>query len=285
MATPGASRSVNEYASTTRTPTILQRSLAEALGTFIFVFVGAGTATAAGLFFRLNPAFSVLMVALGLGLALFAGILVVGKISGGHLNPAVTVGLAAVRRFLWADVPGYLLGQVVGAVVGAICIFFVYGRLGARLAGLGAPGLGLGVGIWQGMLIEGLGTVILVLVVMGTAVDTRAIAGWAPLAIGLTLAAIILFIGMATGGSVNPARAFGPDLVATFFGYPVNWAAFVVSYLIGPLLGGIVGGFAYTAVASLPLPSGAASVGGARPQAEAAPDRGPLQAPPGLPAT
>ena len=255
------------------TPTIVQRSLAEALGTFILVFVGSGTAAAAGAYFHLDPATDVLLVALGLGLALFAGIMVVGKVSGGHLNPAVTIGLAAVRRFEWADVPGYVVGQAVGAVVGALLIVVVYGRTGARVAGLGAPSLGAGIGIWQGLVIEGIGTAILVLVIMGTAVDTRAVAGWAPLAIGLTLAALILSLGIATGGSVNPARAFGPDLVATFFGFRVNWSAFVVSYLIGPLWGGIVAAALYTAVAGLPQPSAATRVGGARPRAGEGPDR------------
>jgi MIP family channel proteins len=261
------------------TPPILQRSLAEALGTFILVFVGAGTVTAAGLYFRLPAGISLLLAALGLGLALFAGIMVVGKVSGGHLNPAVTIGLACVRRFAWADVPGYLGGQVVGAVVGALGILAVYGRAGARAAGLGAASLGPGIGIWQGLLIEGLGTAILVLVIMGAVVDTRALAGWAPLAIGLTLAAIILFLGAATGGAVNPARAFGPDLVAAFFGYRVDWAAFVVAYLIGPLLSGIAGALVYTAVAIPPRPAQPAEptlVGDGRPQAEKtpAPDRG-----------
>jgi glycerol uptake facilitator protein len=271
-----------------RIPPIIQRSLAEALGTFILVFVGSGAATIATLFFRLNPTVSLFLVAFGLGLALFAGIAVVGKISGGHYNPAVTIGLAAAGRFAWLDVPSYLIGQVVGAIVGALAILIVYGTLGARVAGLGAPGLTPGINMLQGLAIEGLGTVILVLAVMGTAVDTRAVAGWAPLTIGLTLSAIILCIGAATGGSVNPARAFGPDLVAMFFGFPVNWAAFVVTYLIGPLLGGIVGALAYTVAAGLPRPSAATAVGGGRPQAGEAPKEmpgsGDVNLPPGLPA-
>jgi glycerol uptake facilitator len=266
------------------TQSIIRRGTAEALGTFILVFVGSGTATAAALRFRITPAVGVLLVALGLGLALFAGIIIAGKVSGGHYNPAVTVGLAAAGRFAWADVPGYLVGQVVGAVVGALAILLVYGQVGAR-AGLGAPALAPDINIWQGLAGEGLGTAILVLVVMGAAVDTRAVAGWAPLAIGLTLAALILFLGPATGGSVNPARAFGPDLVAVFFGYPVNWGAFIVSYLIGPLLGGVVGALAYIAVVALPPePAAAQRVGGRRPQAGEAPDRGSADQP-GLPAT
>jgi glycerol uptake facilitator protein len=254
-----------------RLSTIAQRSLAEALGTFVFVFIGAGTATIAALRLSITPLISVLVVALGLGLGLFVGIMVVGKVSGGHLNPAVTVGLASVGRFDWADVPWYIIGQVVGAIVGALCILIVYGQLGARVSGLGAPTLAARTNIVQGLFIEGLGTAILVLVVMGTAVDARAIAGWAPLAIGLTLTAMILFMGSATGGSLNPARAFGPDIVAIFFGFPVNWGAFIVSYLIGPLLGGVVGAYVYTAATALPQPQVTTTVGGGRPQAQETP--------------
>ena len=255
------------------TPSIIRRSAAEALGTFILIFVGSGAAAVGALRFGTTPAVGVLFAALGLGLALFVGISIAGKVSGGHYNPAVTVGLAAARHFAWADVPGYLVGQFVGAIVGAFAILIVYGALGAQVAGVGAPALAPGTNIGQGLVIEGLGTAILVLAIMATAVDTRAVAGWAPLTIGLTLAVLIVFVGPATGGSLNPARAFGPDLVAMIFGHPVNWIAFVVSYLIGPLLGGVVGVFAYAAVAALPRPPATARVGGRRPQAGEAPRR------------
>src|SRR5258707_14312786 len=98
-------------------PPIIRRGAAEALGTFLLVLVGSAAAAAAALRSRATPAVGVLLVALGLGLALFAGIIIAGKVSGGHYNPAVTVGLAAARRFAWVDAPGYLVGQVVGAVV------------------------------------------------------------------------------------------------------------------------------------------------------------------------
>jgi glycerol uptake facilitator protein len=260
-----------EAESVVQMPGIVRRSLAEAVGTFLLVFVGSGTATAATLL--VNPFTAMvrmLLIALGLGLALFAGISIVGKISGGHYNPAVTVGLAVAGRFDWMNVPGYLIGQVAGAILGALAILIVYGRLGARLAGLGAPGLAPSINIWQGLFIEGFGTAVLVLAVMGTAVDIRSAAGWAPLTIGLTLTAIILFIGPATGGSVNPARAFGPDLVAAFFGFPVDWVAFIVAYLVGPLVGGVVGAYGYSVMADLPRPTGAAHVGGRRPLAQEA---------------
>lgn len=251
-----------------RISSLAQRTLAEALGTFILVFVGSGTACAATLL-RAAPGLTLLLVAFGLGLALFVGIIVVGKVSGGHYNPAVTLGLAVTGRFDWSNVPWYLIGQVVGCILGALCILIVYGQPGAHLAGLGAPALAPRINLFQGLVIEGLGTAILMLTIMGSAVDTRGVAGWAPYAIGLTLLVVILFIGPATGGSVNPARAFGPDIVAIFFGFPVNWAAFIVSYLIGPLLGAALAAWVYSVITGLPRPE-VAAVGGARPQAQEA---------------
>src|SRR5260370_35146132 len=130
------------------TQSIIRRSTAEALGAFILVLVGSGTATAAALRFRITPAVGVLLVALGLGLALFAGIIIAGKVSGGHYNPAVTIGLAAAGRFAWADVPGYLVGQAVGAVVGGLAIPPVYAQSGARAPGPGAPCLAPATNTW-----------------------------------------------------------------------------------------------------------------------------------------
>jgi glycerol uptake facilitator protein len=259
----------------TRVPTLLERGGAEALGTFILVFVGSGTAAVANLLF-LQPRFAtlqgnLLLVALGLGLALFIGIMAFGKISGGHFNPAVTLGLASIGHFAWADVPAYLIGQVVGAIVGALGIALIYGKAFAKLTGLGAPTLGLSIGNGQGLIIEALGTAILMLAIMGTAADSRSPIGWAGLTIGLTLAAVILFIGTATGGSVNPARALGPDVVATFFGYQVNWGTYIVTYLIGPIIGAILAAFVYVGIAALPRPAAVAAVGGPRPRVAEAP--------------
>src|SRR5258707_12242091 len=121
------------------TQSIIRRSTAEALGAFILVFVGSGTATAAALRFRITPAVGVLLAALGLGLALFAGIIIAGKVSGGHYNPAVTIGLAAAGPFARADGPGYPLGRAVGAAGRGLAILPAHAQLGARVAGPGAP--------------------------------------------------------------------------------------------------------------------------------------------------
>ena len=239
-----------------RTPTLVERFLAEALGTFLLVFVGGGAAASLGI--QLHAAHraaglaDVLPVALAHGLILFVIVIVVGKISGAHVNPAVTLGLASRGFMEWTDVPAYLGGQVIGAVVGALAILVVFGKDAATFGSLGAPALATNTSLFQGLCIEGLGAFILVLAIMGSAVDGRAPAGWAGLTIGLALAAIIVFIGPATGATVNPARAFGPDLIAMFFGAHVDWTAFVVSYLIGPILGGILAVFTYAYIAHMP---------------------------------
>jgi glycerol uptake facilitator protein len=238
-----------------RTAFPIERFLAEALGTFLLVFIGAGTAASASVLLAGSGAANLLLVALALGLGLFLAIIVAGRISGGHINPAVTVGLASVGQFPWSDVPVYVLGQVVGAVVGALAIPLTFGRTNAIDAHLGAPLLTVNMPLWQGAAIEGIGTAILVVVVMAAAVDSRAPAGWAALAIGLALAAIVMVLGLSTGGSVNPARAFGPDLVAVFFRAKVDWAAFIIAYLIGPLVGGVVGAYIYSYIARLPRSS------------------------------
>jgi glycerol uptake facilitator protein len=239
-----------------RSPTLVERFLAEALGTFLLTFIGAGAAAELGQqLHATNRPFNLadfLLVALAHGFALFIAVIIVGKISGAHLNPAVTLGLASIGRLPWADAPAYIVGQVVGAVVAALGVLVVYGKNAATIGGLGGPSLAVGTSTFQGMCIEAIGAFILVLAVVGAAVDGRAPAGWAGLTIGLALAAIIMVIGPATGAAVNPARAFGPDLIAVFFGVKVDWGTFVVSYLIGPIIGGVAAAFLYSFIARLP---------------------------------
>ena len=239
-----------------RPATQIERFAAETLGTFLLVFIGGGTAALAVLLphnHHYTPtAAELLLVALAHGVALFAIVMIVGRISGAHVNPAVTIGLASAGHFDWGDVPAYLLGQIIGAVVGALCIMIAYGKLAATVGHLGAPSLSTNTSMFQGMIIEGLGAGILVLAVMATAADKRAPAGWAGLTIGLTLGAIIMFLGPATGAAVNPARALGPDLISGVYGVKVNWVAYLVCYLIGPILGGVGAAYLYRFIARMP---------------------------------
>ena len=210
-----------------RQPTLVERYLAEAVGAFLLIFVGGGTGASAGIIAHatnqpVTPPW-MLAIALAHGLILFVIVATLGKISGAHVNPAVTIGLASAGKFAWTDALGYIAAQFVGAIAGAFAILMVYGVDAATIGHLGAPSLASGVGIWQGMAGEALGAFILVFAIAGTAADSRTPAGWAGLAIGLALASAIIFIGPETGAAVNPARAFGPMFADMFYGISINW--------------------------------------------------------------
>lgn len=243
-------------------PTLGERCTAEALGAFLLTFVGGGVAADVALLQRNAhtgplPTSDLLLVALAHGLILFVIVLVFGKISGAHANPAVTIGLATAGQFKWSDVPGYLIAQFVGAIFGALAIMIPFGKDIATAANtyLGRPGLSPNTGLIAGLLGEALGAAILVLAVVATAADNRAPVGWAGLAIGMALTTAIMLIGPATGAAVNPARAFGPDIISVLFGAKgVDWVAYIVCYLIGPILGGAGVAWLYARISRLPKP-------------------------------
>lgn len=169
-----------------------------------------------------------------------------GPVSGAHINPAVTISLAATKRFPWAEVVPYVLAQIVGGIVGALLIVAVFGTDAADL-GLGATTLADGVPYWQGIVAEAVGTFVLLYAVMALAVDSRAPLGWAGLMIGLAVAAAILLIAPQTGGSLNPARTLGPYVGVTLFGGDIPWSDLWV-YLIGPVVGGLAAVLVYDVV-------------------------------------
>ncbi|MGE5334029.1 MAG: MIP/aquaporin family protein [Nitrososphaerota archaeon] len=242
-------------------PTLGERCMAELMGTFLLTFVGGGVAADIALLHRNTgagplPTADLLLVALAHGLILFVIVLVFGKISGAHVNPAVTLSLATIGQFKWSDVPGYLIAQFAGAVLGALAIMIPFGRDIAAVGHLGRPELAPHTSLIAGLLAEALGAAILILAVVATAADRRAPEGWAGMTIGLALAAAIMLIGPATGAAVNPARAFGPDVISIFFGAPsVDWVAYLVCYLIGPILGGMGVAWLYARVSRLSRPS------------------------------
>jgi glycerol uptake facilitator protein len=236
-----------------------ERLVAEALGTFILVFVGCGAVSLTALI-PFNGRFPVgeanlLLSALAFGFALFIAVLVVGRVSGAHVNPAVTLGLAVMGRFPWNEVAYYIGAQVAGAIAGALGIAAIYGKFASTFGHLGAPSLSIGTSALQGIVAEAIGTAILMLAIIATAVDRRAPAGWAALGIGFALGAAIMVLGPATGGSLNPARAFGPDLVNAFFGTPTNWGVYIICYLIGPIIGAGCAAYLYSYFAHLPRPA------------------------------
>lgn len=240
-------------------PTLGERCMAELIGTFLLTFVGGGVAADVALLHRNTahagtvPTSELLLVALAHGLVLFVIVLIIGKISGAHVNPAITLSLATIGQFKWSDVPGYLIAQFAGAVVGALAIMIPFGQDIAKVGLLGRPGLAPNTSLIAGLLGEALGAAILVITVVAVAADNRAPAGWAGLGIGMALAAAIMFIGPATGAAVNPARAFGPDVISIFFGAPsVDWVAYIVCFLIGPIVGGVGAAWLYAKVSRLP---------------------------------
>jgi glycerol uptake facilitator protein len=171
-----------------------------------------------------------------------------GHISGCHINPAVTVALAATRKFPWRDVPGYIAAQVTGAVLGSLAIVGVLGKVAGKDLGLGVAAFHPGVGYGRATLAEFIGTFLLVFTVFGV-IDRRAPSGWAGLAIGFVVFAAIIVVAPATSASINPARTTGPMLVLQLLGGSVQWSQ-IWAYFGGEFLGGIAAGLSYTALAS-----------------------------------
>lgn len=201
---------------------LIQRMVAEAIGTFILVLVGTSA-----LIFTGNYVF-------GFGFALIAIVYAIGHISGAHVNPAVTLGLAMTGRFPMFQVPYYWAGQVIGALVASLLARLLYGNV----ENLGTTRIGEGYSAADGFVIELVMTAILVFVVHAVATDERSPAAATGLAIGGTLLVIQIAAGDVSGGSVNPARSLAPAIVSGTFGD--LWI-----YLIAPFIGAVIGASAY----------------------------------------
>ena len=215
-------------------------AVAELVGTFILVYAGTTVVVLATLGIPvIGTPFDSLAVPLAFGLTLAALVAALGHVSGAHLNPAVTFGLAATRKFPWNYVPVYVVAQVLGAILGALATWITVGAEARSQAALASPGLGPGVGVLQGFVVEALITFILVFVVISVASDDRVADTVAPIAVGFALAAAVFIGGVATGGSANPARALGPIIVAWN-----NWDSALL-YVIAPIVGGVLAAFFY----------------------------------------
>jgi len=225
-----------------------RRLAAEVVGTAILVLFGAGSVVAALTLGGGKLDYAGLgMVAIAFALAIAVAIYAFGTTSGAHINPAVTISLAAVGRFPWREVPAYIGAQLVGGAAGAGLIVAAFGGKAVDL-GTGGTSLANGITYPQAIVAEAIGTFLLVTAIMALAVDRRAPAGWAGLMIGLAVAAAILVVGPLTGGSMNPARTFGPMLVTGIGGGDASWGD-LPAYIIGPLLGGVLAAFSYDAIA------------------------------------
>lgn len=225
-----------------------QKLLAELIGTAVLVFIGVGSVPATLIVGGTAP-FTMAelgMISFAFAMAVVALVYAIGHISGCQINPAVTLALAATGKMPWREVPGYVLAQLAGAAVGALGIVGVLGHKAVDV-GLGVASYGSGVGAGRAFVAEAIGTAILVFVVFGAAVDGRAPGGFAGVAIGLAVFAIIIPVAPATDAAINPARAFGPMLIEQFYGGTVQWHQIGV-YVGAEIVGGLVAGFGYVAL-------------------------------------
>ncbi|NJC68516.1 MIP family channel protein [Planosporangium thailandense] len=226
-----------------------RRVLAELIGTALLVFFGAGSVVAAIIAGNGRLDYAALgFVGLTFGLVIAIAVYGFGTTSGAHINPAVSIALAAVRRFPWREVPAYIAAQLVGGVLGGLLIIAVFGPRATEIGGVGLTAVNPGASYGRGVVAELIGTFLLLLAIMALAVDRRAPPGPSGLVIGLAVATGIFVVGPITGGSFNPARTFGPYVANSIFGGVTPWRQFWV-YVVGPVAGAVLAAFAYVAVA------------------------------------
>src|SRR2546430_5863046 len=201
-------------------PTLPQKLTAEVIGTAILVFIGAGSVPLTVHLTGDNPFGSAQLstISFAFAFAIFAAVYSVGHISGCHINPAVTIALAAPRKVDWATASYYILAQLLGAIVGALLTYVILIGNDPAALGLGSVGVDSKAGLWIGVAAEIIGTAILVFTVFGAAVDGRAPAGFAGIIIGFIVYGVIILVGPITGAALNPAREFGPDLIGSLIG-------------------------------------------------------------------
>jgi glycerol uptake facilitator protein len=224
-----------------------QRLAAEVIGTAILVFIGVGAVPATLLVNGTAP-FTMAdlgMISFAFAAAVVATVYFMGHISGNHINPAVTLGLAATGKFPWAEVPYYLAAQAAGATLGAGAILGVLGHKASDV-GLGVAAYGTGVSAGQAFVAEFVGTFILVFVIFGV-IHRKAAPGFAGVAIGLVVFGAIIPVAPATGASINPARTVGPMLIQQLAGGTVHWNQLPV-YLLAELSAGVAAGLLYALV-------------------------------------
>jgi len=203
---------------------VVRRGVAEFVGTFTLIFIGGAAGIASG--------HDIVAVALANGLAIGIMVTNLGHISGGHFNPAITLGFVVTKRITMRLAAVYWFVQLLGAVVAALILRSIFGE--SSVGTSAAPHLAMGVPDSKAILLEAVMTFFLVWAVWATAVDSRgafkAIAG---LAIGLTITMDVFAGGPVTGAAMNPARAFGPMLAGN------SWSGWWI-YWVGPALGALI---------------------------------------------
>ena len=225
------------------TPSLLKRLIAEFFGTFVLVLGVIGTA------FFSSESTGILGVALAVGIAVLGAAYAVGHISGGHFNPAVSIGAAAAGRFAWRDVLPYIGAQVVGGAFATTILFFIKaGAPADRFADFAAVSNGFddlspaGFNLLSVLLAEVVVTAVFLYVILGVT-DRRAPSGFAPLAIGLTLALLHLVAIPISNASLNPARSIATAIYGGAEPLTQVWA-----FILAPVVGALIAGFTYGAL-------------------------------------
>lgn len=209
----------------------MKKYFAECIGTFVLTFLGCGTA----MFLGCTTPAGVVGTAIAFGLAVVAMAYTIGEISGCHINPAITLGVALSGRMSWKDAVGYWCGQIIGGIIAGALLLLVVNVTGATdlTGGLGSNGVANAGGPWGACLVEVIATFIFVLVVLGTTDAKKGAGKPAGLAIGLSLILIHLVCINLTGTSVNPARSIGPAIFAGGQALKDLWV-----FIVAPLVGG-----------------------------------------------
>lgn len=231
---------------------LAKRCGAEMLGTGMLVFFGAGAAAVTLMIARstsqgigaLGGLADWFAIGMAFAIVIATAIYALGRVSGAHLNPAVSIALWATKRFSSADTGAYIVAQLIGAALGSLLFAACAGMDAVTIGGLGATIPLHGTSYGQAILAEFIGTFVLMLAIMGVAVDSRAPPGFAGLIIGLTVGGVITATGYIAGASLNTARTFGPYLGDWLLGGKNFWMYFPI-YVIGPVLGAIAAAFVY----------------------------------------
>ena len=204
-----------------------RRLFSEVLGTFFLVLVAVGADVVN---IATHGAISEVALVIAPGLMVMAVILFMGKISGAHLNPVVTVAFAVRGDFPWRRVPGYIIAQIVGGIIACAFLALIFGVIG----NFGATQPGSGFNSLQAVLIEFILTLGLISVILGTASKAQNVGPLSALAVGGYIALAGLWADRVSGASMNPVRSFSPDL------FLLNFGSFWV-YIVGPLAGALLG--------------------------------------------
>ena len=223
----------------------MKKYIAELIGTFVLTFMGCGTAMLVGCDAASGSGY--LLTALAFGLSIVAMAYSIGNISGCHINPAVSLAMLIKGDLEMKDFIGYVVAQCIGALVAALCLFITFG-LGAvpdMTGGLGSNGLaGVNGSVFAGLIVEIILTFIFLMAILGVTDSKFRHGNVAGLVIGLTLTFVHIFgIGL-TGTSVNPARSFGPAIVALFMRNSAPLACLWV-FIVGPLAGAALAALCY----------------------------------------